>query len=249
MTLRSSVVAISLGNVPYVVIGILASDFDTEQFDPQPDVWVPFQLDAHRVDAGNLFTVTGRLTPGTTRAAANAQLAVAVAASRRDAPGSVSARTVWSVEPLHDAMVGSVRSSLNLLLAAVGLLLLIACVNVANLLLVRADLRTREMAIRAALGAGRRRILRQLLTESIVLSVISGALGLLVGTIGMRMLLLMYPGNNPFRLRRHDHGDSTDWYWRCRGHRRLARLRLHDRRVGRDRRHLWISAGTSCVSR
>jgi predicted permease len=195
---------ISLGNVPYVVVGILTSEFDTEQFDPQPDVWVPFQLDAHPVDAGNLFTVTGRLAPGTTRAAANAQLAVAAAASRRDAPGSVSARTVWSVEPLHDAMVGSVRSSLNLLLVAVGLLLLIACVNVANLLLVRADLRTREMAIRTALGAGRRRILRQLLTESIVLSVTSGALGLLVGTIGVRMLLLMYPGNNPFRL-----GDTT----------------------------------------
>lgn len=195
---------ISLGNVPYVVIGILTPEFDTEQFDPQPDVWLPFQVDAHRVDAGNLFTVTARLTPGTTRAAANAQLAVAAAASRHDAPGSVGPRTVWSVEPLHDAMVGSVRSSLNLLIAAVGLLLLIACVNVANLLLVRADLRTREMAIRTALGAGRRRILRQLLTESIVLSVISGALGLLVGTSGMRMLLLMYPGNNPFRL-----GDTT----------------------------------------
>jgi predicted permease len=195
---------ISLGNVPYVVVGILASEFDTEQFDPQPEAWVPFQLNTRRVDAGNLFTATGRLTPGTTGAAANAQLAVAAEASRRDAPGGVGARTVWSVEPLHDAMVGSVRSSLNLLLAAVALLLLIACVNVANLLLVRADLRTREMAIRTALGAGRRRILRQLLTESIVLSFISGALGLVVGTIGVRMLLLMYPGNNPFRL-----GDAT----------------------------------------
>src|SRR5258708_5169723 len=191
---------VSLGNVPYLVVGILSPEFDTAHFDPKPDVWVPFQLDARRVDAGNLFTVTGRLTAGTTRAAANAQLAVALAASRRDAPGSVSARTVWSVEPLHDAMVGSVRSSLNLLLVAVGLLLLIACVNVANLLLVRADLRAREMAIRTALGAGRRRILRQLLTESVVLSFIGGALGLVVGTVGLRMLLLMYPGNNPFQL-------------------------------------------------
>jgi putative ABC transport system permease protein len=195
---------ISLGNVPYVVVGILSPEFDSEQFDPKPDVWVPFQLDAHRVDAGNLFTVTGRLTPGTTHTAANAQLAVAAAASRREAPGSLSARTAWSVEPLRDAMVGSVRSSLNLLVIAVGLLLLIACVNVANLLLVRADLRTREMAIRAALGAGRRRILRQLLTESVVLSFMSGALGLVVGRVGVRMLLLMYPGNNPFRL-----GDTT----------------------------------------
>jgi putative ABC transport system permease protein len=195
---------ISLGNAPHVIVGILTSEFDTEQFDPQPDVWVPFQIDANRVDGGNLFTVTGRLTPGTTQAAANAQLAVAIAAARRDAPRSIGARTAWSVEPLHDAMVGSVRSSLNLLLAAVGLLLLIACVNVANLLLVRADLRTREMAIRTALGAGRRRLLRQLLTESVVLSAISGALGLAAGMIGMRTLLLIYPGNNPFRL-----GDAT----------------------------------------
>jgi hypothetical protein len=92
-----------------VVVGS-TSEFDTEQFDPQPDVWVPFQLDAHRVDGGNLFTVTGRLAPGTTRTAANAQLAVAAAEFRRDAPGRIGARTVWSVEPLHDAMVGSVRS-------------------------------------------------------------------------------------------------------------------------------------------
>jgi putative ABC transport system permease protein len=195
---------VSLGNVPHIVVGVLSPEFDTEQFDPRPDAWVPFQLDARRVDGGNLFTVTARLTPGTTRAAANAQLAVAVAASRRDPRGAVSARTVWSVEPLHDAMVGSVRSSLNLLLVAAGLLLLIACVNVANLLLVRADLRTREMAIRAALGAGRRRILRQLLTESVVLSFISGAIGLVVGIVGVKMLLLMYPSNNPFRL-----GDTT----------------------------------------
>jgi putative ABC transport system permease protein len=191
---------ISLGNVPYVVVGILASRFDTEQFDPQPDVWVPFQLDVQRIDAGNLFTVTGRLTPGTTTAAANAQLTVALAASRRDAPGRTGTRTVWSVEPLHDAMVGSVRSSLNLLLAAVGILLLIACVNVSNLLLVRADVRAREMAIRTALGAGRGRILRQLLTESILLSCVSGVLGLVTGTIGIRMLLMLYPSNNPFRL-------------------------------------------------
>src|SRR6202158_1219880 len=78
---------ISLGNVPHVIVGILASGFDPEQFDPQPDVWVPFQLDVHRIDGGNLFTVTGRLTPGTALAAANAQLAVAFTLSRRDAPG------------------------------------------------------------------------------------------------------------------------------------------------------------------
>jgi putative ABC transport system permease protein len=195
---------LSLGNVPHVVVGVLASGFDTEQFDAAPDVWVPFQLDMQRVDGGNLFMVTGRLTRGTTVAAANAQLAVAVAAVRRDAPGRASARTTWTVERLHDAMVGGVRSSLVLLFGAVGLVLLIACVNVANLLLVRADVRTRELAIRAALGAGRSRLVRQLLTESAVLAALGGALGLAAGTIGVRGLLRLYPAGNPFRL-----GDPT----------------------------------------
>ena len=195
---------ISLGNAPHVIVGILTPEFDTEQFDAQPEVWVPFQLDVHRIDGGNLFIVTGRLTPGATFESANAHLAVALAVARRDAPGRITSRTLWTVQPLHEAMVGSVRPSLNLLLVAVGLLLLIACANVSNLLLVRGDVRTREMAIRTALGAGRSRIVRQLLTESIVLSLVSGALGLVGGTVGVRILLAMYPGNNPFRL-----GDTT----------------------------------------
>jgi len=195
---------VSLGNVPCVIVGILDAGFDTEQFDTQPDVWVPFQLDLRRIDGGNLFTVTGRLTSGTTLAAANAQLAVAVAAARHDAPGRLSARTVWTVEPLRDAMIGSIRPSLNLLVVAVGLLLLIACANVSNLLMVRADVRAREIAIRAALGAARSRILRQLLTESLMLSLVGGVLGLMTGTIGVRILLAIYPGNNPFML-----GDTT----------------------------------------
>ena len=195
---------VPLGNVPYVIVGILNPGFDTEQFDTQPDVWVPFQLDLRKIDGGNLFTVTGRLMPRTTLAAANAQLAVAVAAARHDAPGRLSARTVWTVEPLRDAMIGSIRPSLNLLVVAVGLLLLIACANVSNLLLVRADVRAREIAIRGALGAARSRILQQLLTESLILSLVGGALGLVTGTIGVRILLSTYPGNNPFRL-----GDTT----------------------------------------
>jgi len=191
---------LSLGNVPHLVVGVLDDGFETEQFDPAPDVWVPFQLDVERVDGGNLFTVTGRLTPGTTIAAANAQLAVAVAAARRDAPGRTTARTIWTVELLRDAMIGGARPSLVLLAAAVGLVLLIACVNVANLLLARADARAREMAIRATLGAGRGRLVRQLLTESAVLAVVSGALGMVAGIAGVRVLLRMYPAGNPFRL-------------------------------------------------
>jgi predicted permease len=192
-----------LGNVPHVIVGVLAPEFDSEQFAAPPDVWVPFQLDVDRIDGGNLFTVTGRLTTHTSLAAANAQLAVA-AAARPAGAGARAARTTWTVEPLHDAMIGDLRSSLALLVAAVGLLLLIACANVSSLLLVRGDVRAREFAVRAAIGAGRVRLLRQLLTESLVLSLAGSALGLALGAAGVRVLLAIYPSNNPFRL-----GDTT----------------------------------------
>jgi predicted permease len=97
-------------------------------------------------------------------------------------------------------MVGGIRSSFNLLVGAVAFLLLIACANVANLLLVRADVRRREMAIRAAVGAGRARIIRQLLIENLVLAFAGGAIGLIAGPLAIRALLSFYPGNNPFML-------------------------------------------------
>jgi hypothetical protein len=97
-------------------------------------------------------------------------------------------------------MVGSAGSSLTLLLGAVAFLMLIACANVANLLLVRAETRKREMAIRAAIGAGRRRLVRQLLIESLVLSVLGGAVGLAVSVVATPALLRLYPGSNPFML-------------------------------------------------
>jgi putative ABC transport system permease protein len=188
---------ISLGSVPHLIVGILAPDFDSEQFDPGPDVWVPFQIDPQRIDGGNLFQVTARLKSGITSEMANARLAVALAQYRRASP---TTQTTWIAQPLQEAMVGSVRPSLNLLLAAVGLLLLIACANVANLLLVRADVRKREMAIRAAIGAGRGRIIRQLVTESLVLSLAGGVLGLTIGLTAVRVLLAVYPRTNPFSL-------------------------------------------------
>jgi putative ABC transport system permease protein len=188
---------ISLGSVPHLVVGVLAPDFDSEQFDSRPDVWVPFQIDPQRIDGGNLFQVTARLKSGITPEMANARLAVALAQYGRT---STTSQSTWIVQPLQEAMVGSIRPSLNLLLAAVGLLQLIACANVANLLLVRADVRKRETAIRAAIGAGRGRLVRQLVTESVVLSLAGGVLGLVVGMVAIRVLLAVYPRSNPFSL-------------------------------------------------
>jgi predicted permease len=188
---------LSLGSIPHVIVGVIGSDFDSEQFEPRPEVWVPLQADPERVDGASIYQVTARLRPGVTHAAADAQLRVALDAT---APVTTPAdrRSAWTARPLHDAMVGRMQSSFNLLFGAVALLLLIACANVASLLLVRADVRRREMAIRAAIGAGRGRIVRQTLVENLLLSLAGGLVGLIVGPLAIRTLLRLYPGTNPF---------------------------------------------------
>jgi predicted permease len=194
---------VALGSVPHTVVGVIASEFDSEQFEPRPDVWVPLQADPDHFDGGSIYQVTARLRPGVTPDAADAALAVEYArltTSRGGTPASATRQVRWLAEPLQTAMVGSARSSLNLLLGAVAFLLLIACSNVANLLLARAEARTREMAIRAAIGAGRARLVRQLLIESLVLSAIGGAVGLAIGVLATQALLRLYPGSNPFML-------------------------------------------------
>ena len=194
---------VPLGSVPHTVVGIIGRDFDSEQFEVRPDVWVPLQADPDRFDGGSIYQVTARLRPGVTVTMANAALAVEHSrlTTPRDGTAARNTRsTRWIAEPLQTAIVGTARSSLNLLLGAVAFLLLIACANVANLLLVRAETRKREMAIRAAIGAGRRRLVRQLLVESLVLSVLGGAVGLALSVVATPALLRLYPGNNPFML-------------------------------------------------
>ena len=193
---------VSLGSVPHTIVGIIGSGFDSEQFEPRPDLWLPLQTDPDRVDGGSIYQVSARLRQGVTHEAANAALAVQYARLTPPArsPEQQARQARWVAEPLQSAMVGSARVSLNVLLGAVACLLLIACANVASLLLVRAETRRREMAIRAAVGAGSGRLVRQLLIESLVLSLLGGAVGLAVGVVATQALLRLYPGTNPFML-------------------------------------------------
>ncbi len=199
--------ALSLGNEPYTIVGVLGKSFLS---DPESDIFLPFQFDPNSSNQGHYFRAAGRLKPGVTLAQANALLKVAAGQFRRRYPDAIGPQEGFGVEPLRDTIVSGVRSSLLIMLGAVSLVLLIACANVANLLLVHATGRKREFAIRAALGAGRGRIILQLLTESVLLSVTGGILGMLLGYLGVRALLAISPGDIP-RVGEHGAAVRIDW--------------------------------------
>ncbi|HEY1965975.1 MAG TPA: ABC transporter permease [Acidobacteriaceae bacterium] len=198
---------LSLGNEGYTVVGVLGKSFFS---DPEADILLPFQFDPNSANQGHYFLAAGRLKPGVTLAQANALLKVAADQFRRQYPEALGPKEGFAVQPLRDSIVSDVRSSLLVMLGAVSLVLLIACANVANLLLIHATGRKREFAIRAALGAGRARIILQLLTESVLLSVTGGILGLLLGYFGVRALLALSPGDIP-RIGEHGAAVSIDW--------------------------------------
>ena len=146
-----------------------------------------------RARASYQLQVVGRMKPGVAIEAARADLAAVAEDLSREYPEFNKGRTV-TIEPLHDTMVGSdLKTTSMLFLGVVGFVLLICCANVANLLLARATARSRELAVRAALGAGRRRIIRQLLTESVVLSIIGGAFGIAVGAAILQAAPVLIP--------------------------------------------------------
>lgn len=186
---------IAISGTSATVIGVMPPGF--QLLEPAAELWLPLSQNQFASSARpvRLLSVVGRLADDVNPLAANAELRAIAgqwASQYPDSNTGVGLRVV----PLHDQVTGKVRPALLLLLGAVGLVLLIACANIINLMLVRSASRRKEIAVRAALGAGRMRLLRQLLTESITLSLIGGGAGILLGSWGVQALLAL----NPIRL-------------------------------------------------
>jgi predicted permease len=186
--------AIRLNSEPFTVIGVMGPDFAGE---PATDLFVAQQADLNSTNQGHFLFLGARLKPGVTLEQANAELRAVADRFRKLYPGVTAPEEGFIAQPMETTLVGDLRKPLFILLGAVGFVLLIACANVANLLLARAAGRSKEIALRMALGASRGAILLQLLTESLLLSLAGGVAGVFLGAIGLEVLLAVAPTELP----------------------------------------------------
>ena len=184
---------IQLGNSPYTVVGVMPPNF---RYPDKVEIWTPLALPASASSdwKNRYLRVLARLKPGVTLAQAQAQMSALAERIAHEHPDTNSGEGVI-LKPIRQEIAGDIRTPLLVLFGAVGFVLLISCVNVANLLLARAAAREREIAVRTALGAGRLRLLRQMLTESLLLSLAGGAAGLLLAYSCTGFLLSLFPNN------------------------------------------------------
>ena len=187
--------SISLDDQPYTVVGVMPPNF---KFPDWAQLWTPLGwTDQERAVRGNHnYMVIARLKPGTAMQQAQAEMNIISARLQQQYPADDAG---WGavIVPLHEQLVGDVRPALLVLLGAVAFVLLIACANVANLVLAKTVSRRKELAIRAALGASRARILSQVLAETVLLALAGGALGLLLAHFGVRLIVAFLAGQLP----------------------------------------------------
>src|SRR4030095_14993938 len=183
---------LTLDNKPYLIVGVMPDGF---RFPGEFDVWLPIALDPVKETKGDFFSlieVVGRLKPAATNTGAQSELSL-IARQASEHVNEPSAVGPVEVVPLQRQLVSGVRLTVLILWGAVGLVMLLACVNVASLMISRTLSRQREMAVRAAVGARRWQLIRQLLTESLVIGLAGGVLGLLVAVWGTRAIASLVP--------------------------------------------------------
>jgi len=202
---------ILIDSKPYTLVGILPKDFSMFGTSTSLDLWLPFAFNRAQLNReDHELLIFGRLNDGVTLRQAQAEMETIQAQLKKQYP-DVDQENGIRVTNFHDDLAAGIRPALLVIMAAVGFVLLIACANVANLMLARAASREREIALRSTLGAGHRRILRQLLTESVLLALIGGALGVFVAYGGLKLLPYALPPAGSNGEIPHSSGIAIDW--------------------------------------